>query len=83
MTSAALVYGKSGCSYCTKVKTLLASNSVPYSYVDIDHDEESKKKVVRYWVSKGESPTVPLVIIDGQYIGGYDETEAYLKTNLY
>ncbi|KYF72385.1 glutathione peroxidase [Sorangium cellulosum] len=64
-----LLFTKPGCSYCTKAKRLLDERGVPY--------EEVSASPRRLRAVSGKSST-PQVFVDGQYVGGADDLEAYL-----
>ncbi|WP_433933782.1 glutathione peroxidase [Sorangium cellulosum] len=64
-----LIFTKPGCGYCTKAKRLLDERGVPY--------EEVSASPRRLRAVSGKSST-PQVFVDGQYIGGADDLEAYL-----
>lgn len=66
------VYGKSGCSYCEKAKTLCELYGLEYEYIDATFDEAA----LDFLIENGFR-TVPQVYIDGEHIGGY--TEFYAK----
>lgn len=64
-----LVYGRQDCAYCDKTKSYLNSLNQEYQYIDItywskDQREELKKKY--------NIKTVPVILINGKCIGGYD-----------
>ncbi|WP_437648537.1 glutathione peroxidase [Sorangium sp. So ce362] len=64
-----LLFTKPGCSYCAKAKRLLDERNVPY--------EEVAASPRRLRAVSGKSST-PQVFVDGKYIGGADDLEAYL-----
>ena len=62
---------KDGCQYCDKLKHLLASLDLKYKEKDIVlHSEGSKWK------------TAPQVFIDGQHIGGYQQTAKHFRQKI-
>ena len=69
------LFGKTGCVFCVKAKNLCSTKKVPFNYVtlteELKNDLESKlKRTFR---------TVPIIVKDEEYLGGYTELEAYLK----
>lgn len=87
------IYSKSGCSYCTKVELLLEdyieSGFEDVSYVKINcdkylEDEDSKKKFKEFIkkIATVEVNTFPMVFYDGKFIGGFGETQEYLKCKM-
>lgn len=65
-----LLFTKPGCSFCAKAKQLLGDKGWAYDEV------ASTPRRLRAVSGKG---TTPQVFIDGAYIGGAEELEAYLK----
>ena len=71
----ATVYTGPSCTWCDRVKTLLKDNNYTIEEIQMNGvalgDLQTKfNKVIR---------TVPQVIIDDIFIGGYHEVEAYMK----
>ncbi|WP_437877231.1 glutathione peroxidase [Sorangium sp. So ce513] len=64
-----LLFTKPGCSYCVKAKRLLDERGVTY--------DEVQASPRRLRAVSGKSST-PQIFIDGKYIGGADDLEAYL-----
>jgi glutaredoxin-like protein len=64
-----LLFTKPGCSFCTKAKQLLDGRGWAY--------EEVPASPRRLRAVSGKAST-PQVFVDGRYIGGADELEAYL-----
>ena len=73
MTSATRVriYTTPWCGFCQAAKRLLDSREIPYEEIDVDAPD--KRAEVR---SKYSWPTVPVVLIDDEVVGGYSELEA-------
>lgn len=77
-----LIYGKNKCSYCNNAKKLAKSlknkiDDFKYDYIDIEKLGMSIKELSKKL--KKEISTVPQIIIDNKYIGGYEEFKKYLK----
>lgn len=64
------------CESCTKVKGLLDDCDIKFSLCSVDHQGSTELR--RLLESQGIH-TVPAVFIDGIHIGGYEDTQAYLK----
>ena len=71
----AIVYGNTRCSWCDKVKQLLEDIKITVEKLDVT-DSDNLDNMLE---AAGNVKTVPQVVIDGKYIGGYTETERYLK----
>lgn len=72
-----LVYGKEDCTWCVSAKNLLDSKKIEYSYQDINVPGFSKIELMSK-IAPG-AKTVPVVMIDGSFIGGYTELQKYLQ----
>lgn len=72
------IYGKRDCSYCTKAKELLADLGVTGQYVNVDQPGFDKANLVTN-IAPG-AKTVPVVIFNGEYIGGYTELAKLMQT---
>ena len=67
------VFSREGCPFCVRAKGLLNDAGVQFEELVLNRDfNESTIRAV-----SGKS-TVPQVFVNGQYIGGSDELEAYL-----
>ena len=72
----AIIYGTDKCTWCDKVAKRLQDAGIDITKVDVtdaDNLTEMKKFAGK------DAKTVPQVVIDGKYIGGYTETERYLN----
>lgn len=72
------IYTSSTCPYCVKAKRLLQMLKLGYTEHNIDDDfdkmcEELSKKFNK------QVQTVPQIIINGHYVGGYTDLEALYK----
>lgn len=79
------VYSKSGCSYCTKVKTVLTEMEQPFFVVDCDDYLLDWKKEFLLYIklfADKEWKTFPIVFDGKKFIGGYHETVEYLEKTL-
>lgn len=63
------IYTKDYCPYCTRAKTLLESEGLPYQEVDITNDPESFESLKK----RSELMTVPQIFVDDILIGGSDD----------
>lgn len=71
------IYGKKSCTYCDAAKQYLDERNIIFDYHSIDtYTKEELKKLVTE-IAPGAT-TVPIVIINGEYIGGYEQ----LKTTI-
>ncbi len=66
------IYTGRFCGYCHAAKALLTNKGVEYSEVDLSKDHELRIKLVE----KHNWRTVPIILINNNLIGGYEELAA-------
>jgi len=76
------VYAKTNCSYCAKVKFLLETLEYSYTAVNCDEFLAEKEAFLTFVqsIAGKDHKTFPIVFFDGQYIGGYDDTQRFIST---
>jgi glutaredoxin len=67
-----LIYGKPNCTYCDQAKSLLDSQGIPYTYVDI-----VEQNLVE-WIKGQGFRTVPVIYYNDSYVGGFNELKSFL-----
>lgn len=74
------VYGKQNCGFCTQAITLLESNGIEYRKFIIDENISRDEFVSRF----PDVRTVPLIYLDGNRLGGYQQLKEYVeaRTNM-
>lgn len=65
------VYTTTACSYCVRVKRLLDAHGLSYEEVDLARDPETRIELAQ----RTGMMTFPQVLLDGELIGGFNETE--------
>lgn len=70
----ALIYTKPACPYCDYAKTLMMNKRVDYTESVIGKDVLREEFMEMF----PDQRTVPLIFIDGEKIGGYNELKEYL-----
>ena len=63
------LYTTQWCGYCVRARMLLEGRGLSFEEVSLDDDPAFRQRVY----DLGRQWTVPLVTIDGEPIGGYDE----------
>ena len=63
------IYTSSYCPYCARAKRLLDSKGVKYEEIILDDHPEKKVETMQ----KLNWRTIPIILIDGKLIGGYDQ----------
>ncbi len=66
------LYTTGWCGYCSRAKHLLDRRGIAYREVSLDDDPAFRARVF----DLGGRWTVPLVVIDGRVVGGYQELAA-------
>ena len=74
MENRAIVYTKDDCTWCVRVKRLLEDNKYAVTEMPIQDGIQWLNKIAPHPVR-----TVPQVIMNNEYIGGFAEVEKRLK----
>ena len=74
-----ILYQFEQCPYCAKVRAKLAEKCVEYEKVNVAHDRENPLREELF--EKIGVHTVPVIKIDGKYMGESDEIVKYLDEN--
>jgi len=75
--SGVVVYGKTGCSFCDKVKALLTGYAYEYKYIDCDEYIPQRRDAFYEFIegiTGRQYRTFPMVFFYGKFIGGYTDT---------
>jgi glutaredoxin 3 len=72
------IYGKTNCVHCDNAKSLLDRMNVPYEYTLVETPEA---KQMLFEAVSPHIRTVPVVVVDGVWIGGYTELYSYINEN--
>lgn len=74
------VYSTGTCPICEQTKKLLSKWTIPYDEIRLDLDPSEHR---RFSQLTNGARTVPQVLIDGQWIGGFSElTEMHMADEL-
>ena len=73
----AKMYSTSRCSWCDRVAKMLEECEVIVEKIDISGDKTLMKEMQK--AAGKKVTTVPQVIIDGNFIGGYTEVERFIN----
>lgn len=71
-----VVYGRQDCVYCDKAKAYLNELNAEYQYIDITYWNKDQREELK---KRHSVKTVPVILIQGKCIGGYEN----LVQNLY
>jgi ribonucleoside-diphosphate reductase alpha subunit len=73
------LYTKDGCSYCKLAKQLLKKNNLEYHEINIKEDNKETFKAGFKTTYKTEIKTFPAIIMDDEFIGGFNELLEILR----
>ncbi|ENM5749466.1 glutaredoxin [Vibrio mimicus] len=79
-----IVFGKATCPYCVKAKQVLDNAGIDYRYHDVVKESAALYRMipeVKAIIGEKTPVTVPQIWLNGQYIGGSDSLEKWLKEN--
>lgn len=71
---AIVIYTTQYCSFCRAAKKFLESKGLEYKEVPVDDNPELRAEVSQ---RNGNYRTVPMIEIDGKFVGGYSELVSY------
>jgi len=63
------IYTTTYCPYCKKAKELFSNLDVEFQEIDVTENAEERERVSK----KYNYLTVPMIVINDQFIGGYDD----------
>jgi glutaredoxin 3 len=64
-----VVYTRRYCGYCDRARRLLRERGIPFAEIDVSDDHDTRDRIV----DETGHTTLPVVLLDGQLIGGSDE----------
>jgi glutaredoxin 3 len=68
----ATIYLTTWCPFCVRAKELLEARGIPYEEHVLDDDRAREREVKEQYGHH----TVPIILLDGEFIGGCDELMA-------
>ncbi|MBM7859882.1 glutaredoxin family protein [Lentzea nigeriaca] len=60
-----VMYGAEWCGDCRRAKSWLTRNNVPFTYIDVEHDDEARDKAIEL---SGRKNIPVLVLPDGDVL---------------
>jgi len=72
-TEPVTLYTAALCAYCSSAKRLLQKLAIPFREVDLTQDHDLRERLSR---ENGDYRTVPMVFVEGRFVGGYTELSA-------
>jgi len=71
------IYTTNYCPFCIRAKQLLDNKGINYDEVNLDNNPEKKLEAMQ----KHNWRTVPIILIDDELIGGYEQLIALERSN--
>lgn len=78
MPTKATVYTTTYCSYCQAAKQLLTEHNIEFEEVALDDKPELRAELAE---ANGGWRTVPMIVLDDKFIGGYQELRKKIDKN--
>lgn len=75
-TEPVIVYTAALCGYCAAAKRLLQKLAVPFREIDLTRDHDLRERLSR---ENGDYRTVPMIFVEGRFIGGFTELQAFAR----
>jgi glutaredoxin len=69
-----VIFSKTTCGYCSAVKRLFDQLGQPYTAFELNKNPQGSA-IQDYIRQTYRHRTVPAVFVQGQFVGGYDDTE--------
>lgn len=78
-----VIYGAETCQHCREAARMLRDKNLAYRYIHIDDEEHFTTDDLKHLVTEiaPGARTIPIVLVDGKWIGGKTDLEQYLKEN--
>ena len=74
--SSSIVYTTSVCPYCQSAKRLLTEKNISFEEVSLDDQPDLRAELSEKF---GGWRTVPMIVLDGEFVGGYTELVQHYK----
>ena len=74
-----VIYGAVYCTFCMKAKKFLTGKNVPLDWIDTE-TEEGQAQLLELQ-NKYNWRTIPMIFIEGRFVGGYTELMNEVKNN--
>lgn len=72
MSSKVIIYSKDPCPYCVRAKAFFDNKGIAYEEIDLTDKPEEIQAIK----DKTGWRTVPIIMINGKLIGGYNDLKA-------
>jgi glutaredoxin 3 len=72
------VFSTTYCGFCRLAEALLEKQGIPFEKIDVTGDAAARAELVK--ATNGRQ-TVPVIFVDGQPIGGYEELVRFVANH--
>jgi glutaredoxin len=76
MAPAIVLYTTTWCGYCERARRILRAHGLAFEDIDVTRDPALRQRVI----AETGHPTVPIILIDGDLVGGSDELAELERT---
>jgi len=70
------IYGSPFCSYCEAAKNLLLQKKIKHEYINVDSKPGLREKLSK----KLNYTMIPIIFVDGEFIGGFDQLQTQVQS---
>lgn len=74
---AVCMYTKKWCGYCFAARWLLRRQQIDFDDISLDGNPELRSRISQ---QNGGWPTVPMIFVDGVFVGGFNELRALRRS---
>lgn len=74
--TAVRVYTTKWCGYCFAARRLLRRSDIAFEDISLDGNPDLRRRVSR---ENGGWPTVPMIFVNGIFVGGYSELRSLCR----
>ncbi len=78
MAKSVKVYSTTTCPHCVRAKEYLEDNNIEFENIDVAADQEKAKEMVALTGQMG----VPVIVVDGESIVGFDRAKLQEKLGI-
>jgi glutaredoxin 3 len=76
MAPSIVVYTTQWCGYCESARRILRAHGLAFEDVDLTRDPALRQRMI----AETGHPTVPIILIDGELVGGCNELAELART---
>jgi glutaredoxin len=73
-----VVYSKNNCVFCDRARMILQRKNISFREMKLDEDFTREHLLEMF----PDARTFPVILLDGMYIGGYDQLQTLLESKI-